>query len=41
MPISVAVPPERSAEKLCSAVALRPMHSNEYWTPPPVSSTIA
>jgi hypothetical protein len=23
------------------AVALRPMHSNEYWTPPPVSSTIA
>ena len=29
MPISVAVPPERSAEKLCSAVAFRPMHSNE------------
>ncbi len=29
MPISVAVPPERSAEKLCSAVVLRPMHSNE------------
>ena len=39
MPIRVAVPPERSAEKLCSAVAFRPMHSNAWWTPPLLSST--
>ncbi|MCY1546703.1 hypothetical protein D9M68_827160 [compost metagenome] len=39
MPMMVAVPPRLSMPNACSAVGLRPMHSNEWSTPPRVSST--
>ena len=38
MPTIVAVPPGRIMRKAFSEVALRPMHSMAWWTPPPVIS---
>ena len=40
MPMIVAVPPWRRQANDCSAVCFRPMHSNAYCTPPPVSCRI-
>jgi len=41
MPMTVAVPPLRSMLNACCAVAASPMASNEWSTPPPVSSSTA